>query len=196
MTPWTERSTGHFRKLMVFVDGTNLLCEISRQFQIRFRVEKPPLSAFSLARHLIDSTDIGPDHTRVRDYWFASYQGSDEDHLRISKALRAVKFEPVLFQRRNGREKGVDIALTKEMLVNAFNQNFEVGLLVAGDEDYTGLVNEVKRYGPILKGAFFDNAITDPLRLAFDRFHILGKPLDAKVRDADIEKIKHELAKH
>ena len=57
-------------------------------------------------------------------------------------------FEPVLFQKRDGREKGVDIALTKEMLVNALHQNFDIGFLFAGDKDYVSLVSEVKRYGP------------------------------------------------
>jgi hypothetical protein len=37
------------------------------------------------------------------------------------------------------------------MLVNAFNQNFGMEYLVIGDEDYVGLVHEVKRYGPIVR---------------------------------------------
>ena len=62
------------------------------------------------------------------------------------------------------------MALTKEMLVNAFNGNFDVAILFAGDEDYVGVVNEVKRFGPILNGAFFNHGLSDNLRYAFDHF--------------------------
>jgi hypothetical protein len=39
------------------------------------------------------------------------------------------------------REKGEDIMLTKEMLIDAFNQSFDPAFLSAGDEDYVGVVN-------------------------------------------------------
>jgi hypothetical protein len=56
------------------------------------------------------------------------------------------------------------------MLVNAFNRNFDIGILVAGDEDYVGLVNEVKRYGPRIYGAFFEHGLSPELRLSCDTF--------------------------
>lgn len=96
--------------------------------------------------------------------------------MEFSGHLRQRQFEPVLFQlaKKNKGEKRVDTALTREMLVNAFDQNFDVGVLVAGDEDYVDLVNEVKRYGPRVHGAFFPkNGMSDELRLQFDKFHNL-----------------------
>ena len=103
-------------------------------------------------------------------------KGGDNYHEQLCGELRGLKFEPVLFKRRKGREKGVDIALTKEVLVNAFNQNFDIGCLLAGDEDYVGLVNEAKRYGPVLMGAFFSSQGLSPtLRLAFDDFRDLDR---------------------
>jgi uncharacterized LabA/DUF88 family protein len=61
------------------------------------------------------------------------------------------------------------------MLVNAFNQNFDIGFLIAGDEDYVGLVNEVKRYGPIVRGAFFEHGLSEELRLACDSFIYMNR---------------------
>ena len=80
------------------------------------------------------------------------------------------------------KRKEVDIALTKEMLINAFNGNYDVAILVAGDEDYVGLVNEVKRYGPIVKGAFFKHGLSDKLFLAVDDFQIIEKSFIADER--------------
>jgi uncharacterized LabA/DUF88 family protein len=91
----------------------------------------------------------------------------------LARTLRDSGFDPVLFRRRGDREKGVDIALTKEMLVNAFARNAEVSVLIAGDEDYVGLVNEVKRYGQIVWGGFFENGMAPRLRLALDSFEDL-----------------------
>jgi len=107
--------------------------------------------------------------------------------------LRASGFEPILFKRRARREKGVDIALTKEMLVNSFNRNFNVGILVAGDEDYVGLVNEVKRYGPGIWGTFFDHGVSDELFITFDNFIKLGnRPTDRERWEGCIQKIVNE----
>jgi len=92
----------------------------------------------------------------------------------LKKNLRELNFEPVLFKKhQDKKEKGVDIALTKEMLVNAFNSNFDIAILFAGDEDYVGLVNEVKRYGPIIMGAFFNNGLSPNLQFTFDYFQLI-----------------------
>src|SRR4051794_12186407 len=43
--------------------------------------------------------------------------------------------------------KGVDISLTKDMLVQAFLGNYDIAVLVAADGDYLPVVEEVKRLG-------------------------------------------------
>ena len=163
------------KRVMVFVDGTNFLRGIGREHQLEnFRAEKPSDSALKLAHlYVWDTIPIfvrAREHFHIRTYWFASYQGNDEDEKRISEILRKLHFEPILFRKRKGREKGVDIALTMSMLINAFNQNYDIGILFAGDEDYVELVKEVKRYGPIIVGSYFKDGLSDNLRLSFDHF--------------------------
>ena len=147
------------KRVMVFVDGTNFLMGIRRHYQIEnFRAEKPPDFALELAYSFVSGTIPifvrSSEHFHIRTYWFASYQGNDKDEKRISETLKKFHFEPVLFRKRKGKEKGVDIALTMSMLTKAFNQNYDIGILFAGDEDYVGLVKEVKRYGPIIDGSY------------------------------------------
>lgn len=165
---------------MMFVDGSNFLVELSKELNLSFRADKPPLASFNLAGFLLGNVPRGGPTTFIRSYWFGSYQGNEEDYRRLCKVLSEAGFEPILIKKRDGREKGVDIALAIEMLANAFNQNYETVLLVAGDEDYVRLVNEVKRYGPTVRGAFFRHGLSPDLRLAFDDFTEIESLLEKK----------------
>lgn len=167
--------TPHYTKIMGFIDGSNLLIELSKELGIDFRADKPPLPALSIALLLINDFFQGTGKIPIRKYWFASYQGSDKDHIQYAKELRRLTFEPVLFKKLKGKEKGVDIALATEMLVNAFNQNYDIGVLVAGDKDYAGLVKEVKRFGPIIHGVFFERGLSEDLEIAVDNFNDILK---------------------
>jgi uncharacterized LabA/DUF88 family protein len=168
----------HYRRLMVFVDGSNFLIQLSKKLDIQFRADRPVKSVITLAEKLISKATsmsrYASEFAQVRRYWFSSYAGNDKDYSSLRIILRELDFEPVLFKKhQDKKEKGVDIALTKEMLVNAFNSNFDIAILFAGDEDYVSLVNEVKRYGPIIMGAFLNNGLSPNLQFAFDYFQLI-----------------------
>jgi uncharacterized LabA/DUF88 family protein len=155
------------------------LIQISKTIDISYRAERPPSNCFALADYIIRQHFFSSDQYKIiRKYWFSSYQGSGEEKERISKLVKYNEFEPVLFQKDADKdEKGVDIALTKEMLVNAFNNNFDECLLIAGDEDYVVLVEEVKRYGVRVHGAFIRRGLSEKLQLSFDTFKVLEDEL-------------------
>jgi len=164
-------------RFMKFVDGTNFLTQMAKELKIELNPYKPSQESKRFATEWVKSIPVSSTLTGyvVRNYWFGSYQGDDKLRIELANELRNCNFEPVLFKKRGDRGKGVDIGLAKEMLMNAFNQNFDVGWLFAGDEDYVGLVNEVKRYGQIVNGAFFERGLSDELRIAFDEFILLKK---------------------
>jgi uncharacterized LabA/DUF88 family protein len=84
-----------------------------------------------------------------------------------------MSFHPEVFKKPRTREraKGVDIALTKDLLSHAYNDNYDATVLVAGDGDYVPLVNEVKRLGKLVYVVFFSaTGLSPDLRLASDRF--------------------------
>jgi hypothetical protein len=157
-------------RIMVFVDGTNFLIQLSAFLRLDFRAEKPPWPAIGLADRLIHEYTYMGKFNLIRRYWFASYKGNEEFLMEYREQLRSRNFEPKLFRKRGDREKGVDIALTKEMLVNAFQNNCDWVVLIADDEDYVELVEEVKRYGQKINGLFFQEGLSKHLRLAFDDF--------------------------
>jgi len=84
-------------------------------------------------------------------------------------------FTPIVIQKPKGqRTKGVDISLTKDMLLQAFLGNYDIAVLVAGDGDFIPLVEEVKRLGRRVVVAFFEESGLNPgLRVAGDEFYPL-----------------------
>jgi len=160
------------RKVMTFVDGTNLLCRLSNHFNEEINPHKPSCNILFLCHLLIDyaKRDLTAPELSIRDYWFSSYEGDDTIYREYRDNLRELQFEPILIKKPTKGEKGVDTSLTMEMLINAFNQNFDIGLLVAGDEDYVQLVKEVKRFGQNVYGCFLQNGLSDELKVTFDRF--------------------------
>lgn len=81
--------------------------------------------------------------------------------------------DPRVFKKKsNGRTKRVDITLATEMLSHAHSSNYDVAILVAGDEDYVPLVQEVKRMGKQVALWFFENGLSKNLRRECDIFLI------------------------
>ncbi len=126
-------------RLMVFVDGSNLLHTTASIIQANFRSDKPPTEALNLCsmivRCLIDRIKKEAsfyDCKHLRTYWFGSYQGDERYETEIKKILRANGIEPIIFKKRNGREKRVDIAIAREMLINAMNRNYDLDCLSLG----------------------------------------------------------------
>jgi uncharacterized LabA/DUF88 family protein len=172
-------------RVMIFVDGSNLLRGIGEEIKIKVNSLKPPDDLVSLACLIVDSLwehrlshelRVGAVGGRViRSYWFGSFEGSEEDGTHLQESLRRRDFEPVLFHKpkRQGKEKRVDLAIAREMLLNAFQHNYQVAVLVAGDEDYLDLVQDIKRFGIRVTGSFFSNRTSPKLALAVDYFHEL-----------------------
>jgi len=186
-----------FRGLMVFVDGTNLLRGIGRNIGLNdLKAFKPSKEILTLAKSYINTAIMGVSKVDfMRTYWFASYKGSDEDKFNLCEEIRNINCEPLLYPLRNKREKGVDIALTMSMLTNAFNHNYEIGLLIAGDEDYLELVNEVKRYGIIICGSYFKEGLSNRLKLSFDGFQYISHSLEKQRYNELVEIIKNTAKK-
>ena len=185
------------QKLMAFVDGTNLLTEMGKKIGASYSAYTPSDEVISLGAMIVNEFlnkrlcfEVSvTDYTRLRKYWFGSYQGSPEGLLNLKTMLRKREYEPMIYQKfKGGREKKVDIAVAKEMLINAFHHNYDIALLVAGDEDYVDLVQDLKRYGVFVIGAFFPQGRSPDLELACDRFCTLEiwgdgyKALEQKIR--------------
>ena len=93
----------------------------------------------------------------------------------VRNRLWNIGFHPVIFRKAKNRSatKGVDIALTTDLLSNAYRNNYDVAVLIAGDGDYVPLVEDVKRLGKLVHVAFLaeeGGGLSPELYLASDVF--------------------------
>jgi uncharacterized protein (TIGR00288 family) len=73
-------------------------------------------------------------------------------------------------------EKGTDVQLTTDMLTHSFKNNYDVSILVAGDNDFVGALQAVKDSGKHVEVALFGKRGTSwQLRNVADRVITLNK---------------------
>jgi uncharacterized LabA/DUF88 family protein len=185
----TDMENPHRRRWMLFVDGENFTMSAQRvvekaklilqegPYYIRDTfVWFPPLKAATAMRTGAGEFTIPLQRHATRAHYYTSVQGDEPKAKKISEALWDVGFAPKVFKkdRTRSRSKGVDIALTTDMLSHAFRDNYDVAFLYAGDGDYVPLVEEVKRLGKIVYVSFFGGSgLNDKLRLASDNFFLM-----------------------
>lgn len=161
-------------RFMVFVDGENL--------SIRYKnyLEKSGIGAPAHVKHVQDVytwTQYANRHTHskcslVRSFYYTCAKG---DHSRIEalqdELIACGISDPRVFKKStNNRSKRVDITLATEMLSHAFHDNYDVAVLVAGDEDYVPLVQEIKRSGKQISLWFFEDGLSKHLKRECDIF--------------------------
>ena len=67
-------------------------------------------------------------------------------------------------------EKGTDVQLATDMLTHSYKNNYDVAILVAGDNDYAGAVQAIKDNGKHVEVALFGREGTSQeLRNVADR---------------------------
>jgi len=107
----------------------------------------------------------------IRSYYYTSVVGDDVRLAAVREQLWQLGFQPEVFKKDADRKrtKAVDIALTTDFLWNAFQDNYDVAVLFAGDGDYVPMVNAVKRLGKVVYVAFFyASGLSPALRLSAD----------------------------
>jgi uncharacterized LabA/DUF88 family protein len=122
----------------------------------------------------------------VRAHYYTSAVASEDVLAQYRDRLAEMGFDPRVFKRAAGtkRSKGVDITLATEMLTNAFMGNYSLAVLIAGDEDYVPLVEQVKRLGKVVVVGFLDNCgVSKALIRAADYTQDLAPALDHSRRE-------------
>ncbi len=169
----------------MFVDGENF----TFRAQALAKSEKIPLQdgpyymrdvliwfpKLHATRNLLTSEDHPTDlqNLGIRAYYYTSTTGGEDVIREVKEKLWEIGFQPEVFKKSKTRDttKGVDIALATDLLGNAYRDNYDAAVLVAGDGDYVPLVEEVKRLGKVVHVAFFigkGNGLNPNLRLASD----------------------------
>ncbi len=75
-------------------------------------------------------------------------------------------------------EKGIDVQLATDLLTHSFKNNYDVAILVAGDNDFVGAIQAVKDNGKHVEVALFGKQGTSKeLRSTADRVITLNRRL-------------------
>lgn len=159
-------------RVMIFIDGSNLYHSLKNFFK------RTDIDIGKLGNKLLDRRRL------VRIYYYNAKVGLKEEpqRYRDQQAFFASVSAIPYCELRLGRlvyinwpnappyEKGVDIQLATDIITHSFKNNYDVAVLVAGDNDYVGALQAVKDNGKNVEVALFGKERTSrQLRIAADR---------------------------
>jgi len=155
---------------MLFIDLRNVLESVNV-------IEKSSpftLDLYSMAVQLADSREL------VAAYVFDTRRpfGEDDGSVRIHDRLRYLGFRVVAresFDPVKKEQKEVDVAMACEMVVHALRDNYDIAIVVSGDQDFVPAIQHVQAAGKRVEVAAFGVSIGKALMKAADRFHDLDK---------------------
>jgi uncharacterized LabA/DUF88 family protein len=165
---------GALNRIALFIDGSNLYNGMKEN------LDSTRLNLQELIRQLTGKREL------FRAYYFnatltdAYDEERREGQQRFFESLRRIPYVTVrlgkLHKKQDGTliEKGVDVAIAVESLSLAYEDAYDVALLVSGDGDYAELVEALKRKGKHVEFAMFKNQAAGVLMEHVDVF----RPLD------------------
>lgn len=111
----------------------------------------------------------------IRSYYYTSAVGTHDGIEGVATSLWELGFDPRVFKRPSDntrKTKGVDVSITRDLLVHAFRDHYDAAVILAGDGDYVPVIEEVKRAGKLVYGGFFrqSQGFNPKFRLACDEF--------------------------
>lgn len=164
-------------RVMYFVDGENLA--------MRYGALLPPSGPLPHVAYSANTFVWSPllnmeRHTTcdvVRRHYYTSVQGDEPARDAIHRQLRDAGIEaPRVFPRTKARgSKRVDISLAVDMLSHAHRGNYDLAVLVAGDEDYVPLVEAVAAEGRRVALWFFNAGLSPALERLADHVYDIGE---------------------
>ncbi len=157
---------------MIFIDGSNMYHSLKHYYK------KTNIDIGKFCQKILGRRRL------VRMYYYNAQVGHKEEPERYKRQQRffaeitAIPYTEL----RMGRlvyinwpntppyEKGVDIQLATDMITHSFKNNYDVAILVAGDNDFVGALQSVKDNGKNVEVALFGKERTSmQLRNVADR---------------------------
>jgi uncharacterized LabA/DUF88 family protein len=149
-------------RVMVFVDGSNLYHSLKNHFK------RTDLDLGRFCQKLLRRRQL------IRIYYYNATVGQKQEpelYKQQQSFFNGIKAIPYT-ELRLGRlvytnwpsvppyEKGTDVQLATDMITHSYKGNYDVAILVAGDNDFAGAVQAVKDNGKHVEVALFGKAGT------------------------------------
>lgn len=124
------------KRVCIFIDGQNLY------FCLKDSFGNNRIDFGRFIQKLVGDREL------IRAYYYNSRQDHNAGEDKFYKHLARIPYLEVKLGRYGqGGEKTTDILLAIDMLILAFNNVYDVAVLVSGDGDFVPAVEEVKRLG-------------------------------------------------
>lgn len=181
------RSMPNFRRMMVFVDGENVVFNYQKLLKegrtSTIAVQHEP-DVYAWEPRSIINPGL---HEIIRVNYYTYTIGNEERIDQIMNEIKSLTFTkhgasnlpnnifPTVFKKakKSAQSKGVDIQMTVDILSQVYNNNVDTVYLIAGDGDYLPIINEVIRMGKQVYLAAFSAGLNKKLKHKVDQFNLL-----------------------
>ena len=146
------------QRAMIFIDGSNMYHSLRAHFK-RTDIDlgyfcKKLVGRRRLVRIYYYNATVGkveePDRFKDQQKYFNSVAAIPYTELRLGRLVYTSAWPS-----SPPYEKGVDVQLATDMLTHAFKDNYDVAILVAGDNDFVGALQAIKDNGKNAEVALF-----------------------------------------
>ncbi len=147
-------------RVMIFIDGSNLYHSLKNHFN-RADLDMAKFTAKllqkrELVRIYYYNAMVGqkqePEVFKQQQVFFNGVNAVPYTELRLGRLVYSSGWPNV-----PPTEKGTDVQLAVDMVTHAYKDNYDVAILVAGDNDFTGAVQAAKDTGKHVEIALFGN---------------------------------------
>jgi len=161
-------------RIAIFIDGSNLY------HALRSNLRRHDLNFAEFASKLCGSRRL------FRTYYYNVLQDSTQrpdSYKEQQEFLDILRKTPYLEVRLGTTkiaqgipvEKGIDIMLATDLLYFAWNNFYDVAILVSGDSDFAYALQAVKNMGKHVEVAYFESGVSKDLLEAADNRHLLDR---------------------
>ena len=178
--------TPAYRRVMIFIDGGYLREGFKRIYEHE-RINWPGL--YILLKTLAHEERRHPEVIRAYYYDAIVDPIENPDKFRKQKeyfsdieehGIYDVKLARLKKTEKRVRQKGADVKLAVDMVTKAFQNHYDIAVLLTGDDDFLDLVETVKDLtDKRVYGAFYPSHISEDLRKSFDK----KQPLTERILD-------------
>jgi len=161
-------------RVAIFIDGSNLYHALRSNFR-RYDLNFAEFASKLCGSRRLFRTyyyNVLQDQTQRPD----GYRDQQEflDNLRKTPYLE-LRLGSTKLAQGIPVEKGIDIMLATDLLYFAWNDAYDVAILVSGDSDFAYALQSVKNMGKYVEIAYFESGVSNDLLNVADYQHLLNR---------------------
>ena len=153
-------------RINIYIDNSNFFREIKDSFNGVVKID------YAMLKQQIEkicNSQYGPGNIFTHHVYASERKVGETPQTFFYKKLEYIGYEvcviPLSDYDNRYTEKGVvDLNLSLDMAVGAASNHYDIGVLIAGDGDYSYLADVVKRYGKVFDLMFPTSSLSDRLR--------------------------------